>query len=159
MGVSLASFILGAGDCAKVIKGKRMLYSILIYGPDAEVAAWTPEELAETMGRHTGLRRELVSAGRLGPVLRLDRNEVKTVRHHSDRKYITDGPYAETKEQLLGIYVVDCPTFDDAVAATERLNFKGGFFEISPLMWLDPGVVAPLVPEEELRGRAPWSPT
>ena len=44
------------------------------------------------------------------------------------------------------------------VAATERLNFKGGFFEISPLMWLDPGVVAPMVPEEELRGRAPWSP-
>ena len=150
--------MLGAEDCVHVTKGKYMLYSILIYGPEAQVAAWTPEELAETMGRHTELRRELVSAGRLGPVLRLDRNQMKTVRRYPDRKYITDGPYAETKEQLLGIYVVDCPTFEDAVAATERLNFKGGVFEISPLMWLDPGVVAPMVPEEELRGRAAWSP-
>ena len=135
-----------------------MLYSILIYGEEARVAAWTPQQTAQVMGRHTELRRDLVSAGRLGPVLRLDTNQAKTVRHYPDRKYITDGPYAETKEQLLGIYVVDCPTFEDAVAATERLNFKEGVFEISPLMWLDPGVVAPLVPEEELRGRAPWSP-
>jgi hypothetical protein len=136
-----------------------MLYSILIYGQEARVAAWTPEQKAEVMGRHTELRRELVSAGRLGPVLRLDANETKTVRRYPDRKYITDGPYAETKEQLLGIYVVDCRTFEDAIAATERLNFKDGVFEISPLMWLDPGVVAPLVPDEELRGRAPWSPS
>ena len=136
-----------------------MLYSILIYGREAVVAAWTPQEQAETMGRHTDLRRELVAAGRLGPVLRLDTNQTKTVRRYPDRQYITDGPYAETKEQLLGIYVVDCPTFEDAVAATERLNFKDGVFEISLLIWLDPGVVGPLVPEEELRGRAPWSPS
>ncbi len=136
-----------------------MLYSIVIYGEEAAVAAWTPQEQAETMGRHTDLRRELVAAGRLGPVLRLDTNQTKTVRRYPDRKYITDGPYAETKEQLLGIYVIDCPTFEDAVAATEQLNFKDGVFEISPLMWLDPGVVGPLVPEAELRGRAPWSPS
>jgi len=136
-----------------------MLYSILIYGQEALVSAWTPEQTAETMGRHTELRRELVSKGRLGPVLRLDTNKTKTVRRYPDRKYVTDGPHTETKEQLLGIYVVDCPTFEDAVAATEQLNFKDGVFEISPLLWLDPGVVKPLVPEEELRGREPWSPS
>ena len=54
---------------------------------------------------------------------------------------VTDGPYAETKEQLMGIYVVDVPTFDDAVVAVERLNFEGGVFEITPLASLRPGVV------------------
>lgn len=136
-----------------------MLYSILIYGQESVVSAWTPEVLNEVMGRHTELRRNLVAAGRLGPVLRLKTDEMKTVRRYPDRKYVTDGPYTETKEQLLGIYVVDCPTFDDAVAATELLNFKDGVFEISPLVWLDPGVVAPMVPEEELRGRKAWSPS
>lgn len=136
-----------------------MLYSILIYGRESDVAAWTPEELNEVMGRHAELRRKLVAAGRLGPVLRLKTAEMKTVRRYPDRKYVTDGPYTETKEQLLGIYVVDCPTFDDAIAATELLSFKDGVFEISPLLWLDPGVVAPMVPEEELRGRKAWSPS
>ena len=74
------------------------------------------------------------------------------MRRYPDRKYITDGPYAETKEQLLGIYVIDVPTFDDAVAATERLNFEGGVFEISPLVTLNPGVVAAVLPPEDASG-------
>ncbi len=136
-----------------------MLYSILIYGQESAVSNWSAEEMNEVMGRHAELRLGLVAAGRLGPVLRLKTEELKTVRRYSDRKTITDGPYTETKEQLLGIYVVDCPTFEDAVAATELLAFKDGVFEISPLLWLDPGVVAPMVPEEELRGRMAWSPS
>jgi hypothetical protein len=123
-----------------------MLYSIVIYGEEARVAAWTAEEEKEVMGRHAELRRELVAAGRLGPVMRLKADATKTVRRYPDRKYITDGPYAETKEQLMGIYVVDVPTFDDAVAAVERLNFEGGVFEISPLASLRPGVVPTMLP-------------
>jgi hypothetical protein len=73
--------------------------------------------------------------------MRLKADATKTVRRYPGRKYITDGPYAETKEQLMGIYVVDVPTFDAAVAAVERLNFEGGVFEISPLASLRPGVV------------------
>jgi hypothetical protein len=126
-----------------------MLYSIVIYGEAARVAAWTPEQEQEVMARHAELRRELIAAGRLGPVMRLKADETKTVRRYPDRKYVTDGPYAETKEQLLGIYVVDVQTFDDAVAAVERLNFEGGVFEISPLASLDPGGVAAMLPLED----------
>jgi len=129
-----------------------MLYSIVIYGEEARVAAWTPEQEKEAMGRHAELRRELIAAGRLGPVMRLKADETKTVRRYRDRKYITDGPYAETKEQLLGIYVVDVPSFDDAVAAVERLNFEGGVFEISPLVSLNPGVVAAALPPGNASG-------
>jgi hypothetical protein len=47
---------------------------------------------------------------------------------------------------------VDVPTFDDAVAATERLNFSGGVFEISPLVSLNPGVLAAVLPPEDVSG-------
>ncbi len=57
------------------------------------------------------------------------------------RQFITDGPFTETKEQLMGIYVVDCPSFEDAVEATRRLDFDTGVFEIRPTPWLDPGVL------------------
>jgi len=127
-----------------------MLYSIAILGDDSRVAAWTPAEESEVMDRHTQLRRKLTAAGSLGPVMRLQTTATKTVRRYSDRKYITDGPFAETKEQLLGIYVVDVPTFEDAVAATELLNFEGGVFEISPLIWLSVGAVPEMIPEGEV---------
>ena len=126
-----------------------MLYSIAILGDESRVAAWTPAEESEVMDRHKQLRKNLTTAGSLGPVMRLQTTATKTVRRYSDRKFITDGPFAETKEQLLGIYVVDVPTFEDAVAATEFLNFDGGIFEISPLTWLSVGVVPEKIPEDE----------
>ena len=121
-----------------------MLYSILIYGCESQVAQWTPDEENEVMGRHAGLREKLTADARLGPVLRLAPEGTKTVRRYRERRYITDGPFAETKEQLMGLYVVECATFDDAVAATEQLAFDTGVFEIRPTVWLDPGGLAPL---------------
>jgi hypothetical protein len=127
-----------------------MLYAIAILGDESRVASWTPAEESEVMDRHKQLRRKLTAAGGLGPVMRLQTTATKTVRRYSDRKFITDGPFAETKEQLLGIYVVDVPTFEDAVDATEFLNFDGGIFEISPLTWLSVGVVPEKVPADEI---------
>ena len=125
-----------------------MLYSILIYGVEATVAAWTPEEEDGVLGRHAELRRDLAAERRLGPVLRLAPNGAKIVRRHKERRYVTDGPFAETKEQLMGIYVVDCATFDDAVAATDRLAFDSGVFVIRPITWLDPGAIDAKMPQQ-----------
>ncbi len=127
-----------------------MLYSILIYGEEERVAAWTPDIEAEVMARHRALRQDLTASGQLGPVLRLKADQIKTVRRNgsAERKFITDGPYVETKEQLLGLYVVDCPTFEDAVALSERLRFDGCVFEIAPLTWSSPGVTPALTPGE-----------
>jgi hypothetical protein len=124
-----------------------MLYSILIYGSEDAVASWTSQEKGEVMGRHTELRQDLKAEKRLGPVLRLQPNEAKTVRKYRERRFITDGPFAETKEQLMGIYVVDCATFEDALGAAERLSFETGAFEIRPVVWLDPGDVPAYTPE------------
>ena len=118
-----------------------MLYSILIYGDEGHVAAWTAQEEKEVMGRHAELRRQLTAAGQLGPVMRLNPEGTKIVRRYKDRRSVTDGPYAETKEQLMGIYVVDCPSIDGAIAATEQLRFDTGVFEIRPLMSLELGTL------------------
>jgi len=95
------------------------------------------------MGRHAQLRRDLTQAGRLGPVMRLSPQGTRIVRRYKDRQSVTDGPFAETKEQLMGIYVIDCPSFEDALAATEQLRFDTGFFEVRPLVSLEVGVVPP----------------
>ena len=118
-----------------------MLYSILIYGDEGHVAAWTAQEEKEVMGRHAELRRQLTAAGQLGPVMRLNPEGTKIVRRYKDRRSVTDGPYAETKEQLMGIYVVDCRSIEDAIAATDQLRFETGVFEIRPLVTLELGVV------------------
>jgi hypothetical protein len=125
-----------------------MLYSILIYGDEAHVGDWTPEQLNEVMDRHAALRHDLKTAGRLGPVMRLNPRGSRLVRGQKGRRYITDGPFAETKEQLMGIYVVDVPSFDDAVAATEQLNFETGVFEIRTLVSLERGVVTDHLPTQ-----------
>jgi hypothetical protein len=125
-----------------------MLYSILIYGSEERAARWTPEEMGELLGRHADLRRDLEAQGRMGPVLRLTPHTIRTVRRYKDRDYVIDGPFAESKESLMGLYVVDCATFDDAVACTKPLEFDGCRFEISELSWLTPGMLAPLAPSE-----------
>ena len=123
-----------------------MLYSILIYGSEERAAAWTPAEKDEVMDRHAALRADLSAHRRLGPVMRLAQGESKTLRRSGDEQYLTDGPYAETKEQLMGIYVIECPSLDDAVAAAKRLDFVTGVFEITPLAYLDPGQLQSFTP-------------
>ena len=70
------------------------------------------------------------------------------MRRYKDRNYITDGPFSESKEQLMGLYVLDCATFEEAIAAAERLNFETGVFEIAVLSWLTSGELPPLTPDE-----------
>ncbi len=105
-----------------------MLYSILIYGSEAAVAAWSEREEAEVMGRHAELRRELLARHQLGPVMRL-------------APPVTDGPFAETKEQLMGIYVIDCASPADAHAAAQRLTFDTARFVVRPIVAFAPGVL------------------
>jgi hypothetical protein len=125
-----------------------MLYSILIFGSEEHVAQWTREQASEVFERHASLRRDLEAEGRLGPVLRLTPNSSRTVRRYKDRDHITDGPFIESKEHLMGLYVVDCASFEDAVTCAKRLSFETSLFEISELSWLTSGAVRPLIPDD-----------
>lgn len=114
-----------------------MLYSILIYGSEAAVAAWTEQEEAEVMGRHAELRKELLARQRLGPVMRL----APPASLAAGAAPVTDGPFAETKEQLLGIYVIDCDSQAEAQSAARRLAFDSAVFVVRPIVAFAPGVM------------------
>jgi hypothetical protein len=83
-----------------------MLYAILCYNDEDVVGSWTKEEDDAVMGRLHLVHRGLEVRRKLGPSARLlPTTAATTLRKSQD--LVIDGPYAETKEQLLGFYVVD----------------------------------------------------
>ena len=125
-----------------------MLYAILIYGSEPQVAAMSAEDYGALMDRHADLRHDLAAEGRLGPTLRLERDGGRTVRRYKERRLVVDGPFAETKEQLMGVYIIDCASPEDALAATDRLDFETGVFEIRPLATFEVGALTALASSE-----------
>jgi hypothetical protein len=110
-----------------------MLYSILIYAPENKVEALTQAEDDDHVARHMQLHEEIAAQGRLGPVVRLmSTSTAKRVRAGHSQP-VMDGPFAETKEQLLGFYVVDCPNIDAAIDIARSLPSVDSLFEVRPV--------------------------
>ena len=99
-----------------------MPYILLIH---AEEEVWTnygEEAQAENMKRHEELERDLRKAGKFIDCGGLSTtNTAKTVRYKEGESFITDGPYAEAREQFGGYYVVDAKDLDDAIAIAKRI--------------------------------------
>jgi hypothetical protein len=88
------------------------------------------------------VHEKLRKAGKLGPSLRLmPTTAATTLRKSQDPPLVIDGPYAETKEQLLGFYIVDCDSLDEALAIAKDLAKAnpGGAYEIRPIRLFLPG--------------------
>jgi len=120
-----------------------MLYAILCYNSQEAVGAWTKEEDDAVMARLDVVHRRLAEQGRLGPAARLMPTTAATtlVKGH-EPPLVVDGPYVETKEQMLGFYIVDCPSIEEAVALAqdlERANPGIGGYEIRPVKLFLPG--------------------
>jgi hypothetical protein len=123
-----------------------MLYAILCYDSEDVVGAWTPEEDAAVMARLGAVQETLAAAGRLGPVARLLPTTAATTIRKGREPLVIDGPFAETKEQLLGFYVVDCASLEEAIAVAQdlaRASGSAGAFELRPLSYFRPGAAAP----------------
>jgi hypothetical protein len=124
-----------------------MLYAILCYNDEAATFAWSPEEEAQVMARLEAVQDPLRQAGRLGPVARLlPTTAATTLRKNGDAPVVIDGPFAETKEQLLGFYVIDCEDLEAALAVARDLakaNPGAGAYEIRPMLLMRPGELAP----------------
>ena len=83
-----------------------MLYALLCYNDEDVVWSWTKEEDDALMGRLAVVHERLIKAGKLGPALRLmPTTTATTFRKNQD--LVIDGPFAETKEQLLGFRETD----------------------------------------------------
>lgn len=119
-----------------------MLYTILCYNEEDVIQTWSAEEDAATMVRLQAVEKRLTSDGKLGPVARLHPTKTATtLRKSGKEQFVVDGPFAETKEQLLGFFVVEVDTMDDAIAATRELaeaNPGTGSYEIRPMMIYNP---------------------
>jgi hypothetical protein len=110
-----------------------VLYSILIYVDEDKVAEMTPEEEDAHIAQHLKVHDRLRPQGKLGPVVRLEPTSTAK-RLHTDRELrVLDGPFAETKEQLLGFYIVDCETEDEALSIARSLPSIGTIFEVRPV--------------------------
>jgi hypothetical protein len=118
-----------------------MLYAILCYHDEDFVGSWTRDQDATVMAKLSVIQDRLKKEGRLGPVARLLPTTAATTLRKDDPPLVLDGPYAETKEQLLGFYVVDCENLDAAVAIASDLGAAnpGGAYEIRPVGYFNAG--------------------
>jgi hypothetical protein len=98
-----------------------MLYSVLIYDSEAVVGALPKAELDTLIAQHERVQEQLAKEKKLGPVVRLMPTASATTLHRGEQA-IFDGPFAETKEQLLGFYIVDCATLEEAQAAARLIG-------------------------------------
>ncbi len=85
-----------------------MLYSILCYESESLASGRTQQEDDAMMVRLKAVQQKLADAGKLGPVARLMPTSTATTLVISKDPLVVDGPFAETKEQLLGFYIIDC---------------------------------------------------
>jgi hypothetical protein len=120
-----------------------MLYAILCYDREDVVASWTKTEDDALMVRLGAVQERLAAQGRLGPVARLMPTTAATTLRKGEDTLVLDGPFAETKEQLLGFYVVDCASLDEAIGTARELakasTHGTGAFEIRPVALFEPG--------------------
>jgi len=122
-----------------------MLYAFLCYNNEDAVFSWSKEEDEAVMSALSQVHKPLEEAGRFGPAVRLmPTTAATTLRKTSDPPLVLDGPYAETKEQLLGFYVIECDDLEAALDVAKSLAKAnpGGAYEVRPLRLFLPGSLA-----------------
>jgi hypothetical protein len=118
-----------------------MLYAILCYHSEATVATWSREKDDGVLARIKEVREKLAAEGRMGPAARLMHTTAAVTLRKGREHVVIDGPFAETKEQLLGFYVIDCRDLEHALETARELaqaNDTGGAYEIRPLQLYHP---------------------
>ena len=112
-----------------------MLYAIFCYSSEASLASLTRAQEDTMMATIGVAKQDLRAKGKLGAAVRLMPTTTATTLRHGGQQLVIDGPFAETKEQLLGFYVVDCEGLDDAIEAARALarGRTPGALEIRPI--------------------------
>jgi hypothetical protein len=119
-----------------------MLYAILCYNSEEVVGSWTKQEDDAVMAKLAVVQDDLAKQHRLGPAVRLmPTRTARTLRKSQEPFLLTDGPFAETKEQLLGFYIIEGSSQDEAVEAARALARAnpGGAYEVRPVSLFLPG--------------------
>lgn len=122
-----------------------MLYSILAYHEESAITAMNAEQDAALMDELLSVHNRMINDGKMGPAARLDFTATAVTLRGPGPGQVIDGPFAESKEALLGLYVVDCASQDEAVAMARALRETNptAIYEIRPIMLYIPGAVFP----------------
>ena len=119
-----------------------MLYAVLCYHNEAVTEAWTQAEDDAVIGQLTAVLEPVAKQGKVGPVARLMPTTAATiVRQSGGEPLVLDGPFAETKEQLLGFYTFDCNSLEEVLAIVRDLSDAnpGATYEVRPIRRFKPG--------------------
>lgn len=111
-----------------------MLYAVLCYNSEEMVTSWSKEQDDQVMVRLNQAHEKWDKAGKLKPAIRLLPTSAATTLHKA-KDMVIDGPYAETKEALLGLYIIDVDSLDEGLEFARDLAKAnpGGAYELRPI--------------------------
>lgn len=115
-----------------------MQYSILIYGAEGVFDRLPQEEQDAMMQSHRDLQNKLDAKGSFATAKLMPTQNAITLKPTTDRSakpVVVDGPFAETKEQFLGFYIVECDTLDEVIDLAAGLSSSMTTLEIRPVAW------------------------
>jgi hypothetical protein len=116
-----------------------MRYALLIYASEQDWATQTEEQSQAVNQEYMAFTKDIIDRGLMkgGEALQATATAT-TVRVRDGETLTTDGPFAETKEQLGGFYLVDCKDLDEAIEVAARIpDARRGSIEIRPIMEVD----------------------
>ena len=114
-----------------------MRYLLLIYQDEVAHAQWSEEQLGAEFAAYNALDDEFkkLAVEVQGGEALMPTNTATTVRVRNGKTLTTDGPFAETKEQLGGFYLLNCKDLDEAIKAAAKIpGAADGSIEIRPIM-------------------------
>lgn len=114
-----------------------MKYMLALFGEEGGWEDQTPEEMAAAMKAWDAYTRDLREVGAFVAGEGLSPSETATTIRLTEEHVVKDGPYAETKEQLGGFYLIDVEDLDAALEWAHRIPMPGGAVEVRPVMDYD----------------------
>ena len=116
-----------------------MRYALLIYASEQDWASQTEEQAQAVNQEYMAFTKDIIDRGLMkgGEALQPTATAT-TVRVRDGETLTTDGPFAETKDQLGGFYLVDCMDLDEAIEVAARIpDVRRGSIEVRPIMEVD----------------------
>jgi len=112
------------------------MYALLIHDAQPEDTERPDGEEERMLVGHRAMQAESIECGELKAVSRLaGKSQARTLRRKGEGFQVTDGPYLETKEWLVGLYLLECDDEPTAIARAEQICPPKGSIEIRPVTW------------------------